>query len=279
MAHLTSNTSAILRPEEVHDLVVQPLTQESVAFQVSTVAQIGSTEYRLPVVTGDPDTSWVAEGAEIPVDDAEFGEVVVTPRNVAGLTVVSNQLAEDSDPAATAVIGDRLVQSLRRKIDTAFFAAATTNGPSGLGAIAPTQVYAGTAFGNLDPFLEAQVAAEKAGAKLTSFVAHPDTVLALARVKKATGSNEPLLQSDAASPSGRVIAGTPLITSPDAPVNVVWGIPKALSFVVLRKDVELAVDSSVFFTSHRTAIKALARVTFAWPHSAAVVKINRTAAP
>lgn len=280
MAQNTTNAASILRPEEVHDLILQPLTQESVALQASTVVQTDSHDYRIPVLTGDPDTSWVAEGAEIPADDADLGEVIVTPKKVAGLTVVSNELAADSSPEATKVIGDRLVQSLRRKVDAAWFADTTVNGPSGLGSIDVTDVYAGADYANLDAFLEAQVAAENLGAKVTAFVAHPNTVLTLAKLKKAAGSNETLLQSDPASPSGRVIGGVPLLSSPDAPdTGLVWAVPKAVTFVVVRKDVEVVVDSSAFFTSDRVAIRAIARIGFGFPHPAALVRVNETAAP
>ncbi|MBO0680336.1 phage major capsid protein [Mycolicibacterium sp. S2-37] len=280
MSQSTINAASILRPEEVHELVIQPLTTESVAFQASTVVQTNSHDYRIPILTGDPDVGWTAEGAEITADDADLGEVVVTPRKVAGITVVSNELAADSSPEATRVIGDRLVQSLRRKIDAAWFGNTTANGPAGLGSIAASNVYAGVSYANLDAFLEAQVAAENLGQKVTAFVTNPNTVLALSKIKKAASSNEALLQPDPSSPSGRVIAGVPLLSSPDAPDNgLVWAVPQAVSFVVVRKDVEVVVDTSAFFTSDRVAIRAVARVGFGFPHEAALVKVNRSAAP
>ena len=62
----TSTAASLLRPEQVNELIVQPLTLASVAMQASTVAQTESTEYRIPVLTGDSDASWVPEAAEIP---------------------------------------------------------------------------------------------------------------------------------------------------------------------------------------------------------------------
>jgi len=280
MSQSTVNAASILRPEEVHALVIQPLTTESVAFAASTVVQTDSNSYRVPILTGDPDVAWVAEGAEINVDDADLGEVVITPKKVAGITVVSSELAADSSPEATKVIGDRLVQNLRRKVDSAWFGNAVANGPSGLGSIAASNVYAGVNYANLDAFTEAQVTAEKLGQKVTAFVTHPNTVLALSKIKKATASNEGLLQPDPSSPSGRVIAGVPLLSSPDAPdTGLVWAVPQAVSFVVVRKDVEVVVDTSAFFTSDRVAIRAVARIGFGFPHPAAMVKVNKAVAP
>ena len=280
MSNLTTNTASLLKPEQVGPLIVEPLTQESVAFQASTLVRTDSHDYRFPRIVGDPDTGWVAEGAELPVDDLDVDEVLVTPKKVAGLTVISNELAADSSPEATQVIGQRLVNSLKRKVDAAWFAATTANGPAGLGSITPTLVYGGAAYANVDAFLEAQAGAEAAGASVSVFVTHPTTALALAKLKKATGSNEPLLQADSTKPAQRLIAGVPLLTSPDAPADgTVWGIPKPLAFVVLRKDVEVVVDSSAFFTSDRVAVRVVMRVGFAFPHEAALVKVLEDVAP
>lgn len=280
MATNTTTAASILRPEQVGPLIVQPLTAASVAMQASTVAQTDSTEFRIPTITGDPDASWVPEGSEIPADDAEFDEELVVPKKVAALSVLSNELIEDSSPEASAVIGQRLVQSLVRKVDSAWFAAATTNGPAGLGSITPSLTYAGAAYANVDAFLEAITAAESVGAQVNTFVTHPETALALAKLKKAAGSNEPLLQRDATVPGGRVVAGVRLLVSPDAPNDgSVFGIPKDRAFVVIRRNVQVAIDSSAFFTSERTAVRVSARIGFGFPHPAAVVKINRTDAP
>ncbi|KUI13386.1 hypothetical protein AU192_24710, partial [Mycobacterium lehmannii] len=185
----------------MHALIIQPLTLESVAMQASTVVRTASHSYRIPLLTGDPDVSWTPESAEIPVDEADFDELEVTPKKCAGLTVVSNELIADSSPEATNVIGQRLVQSLKRKVDSAWFANTTANGPSGLGSIAPSDVYAGAAgFANVDPFLEAIAAAENAGAKVNTFVAHPDVALDLARLKESDTSNRNLLQPDPTQP-------------------------------------------------------------------------------
>jgi hypothetical protein len=58
MSQDTSNASSLLRPESVNSLIIEPLSQESVAFASSTVVNISTTDYRIPVLTGDPDTDW-----------------------------------------------------------------------------------------------------------------------------------------------------------------------------------------------------------------------------
>ncbi|WP_081289248.1 phage major capsid protein [Mycolicibacterium fortuitum] len=83
----SSSGAAILRPEDIQALVIQPLITSSVAMQVSTVVQTGSHSTRFPIVVSDPDSAWVAEGAEIPVSDPDVDELDVIPSGLKGLVV------------------------------------------------------------------------------------------------------------------------------------------------------------------------------------------------
>lgn len=216
----------------------------------------------------------IAEGAEIPATDADFDEVVVRPAKVGGLSIISRELAEDSSPSAQQLVGDGLAEKIARGVDAAFIGNTTTNGPSGLLSIAGVStVDTNGAITNTDPFAEALSKAEVAGAAVTSFVAHPTTVLELSKVKKQTGSNEPLLGYNAAQPTQRQVLGVPLIPSPAVAVGTVWAIPQAKIVIVLRDDVRLDVDRSRYFETDRIGIKATMRVGFAFPHPAAVVRL------
>ena len=54
------------------------------------------------------------------------------PKKLASLTKVNNELANDSSPVATALVGESIACSVSREIDLAFFAEATSKGPAGL---------------------------------------------------------------------------------------------------------------------------------------------------
>ena len=271
--------AAILRPEQVGDLLIQPVSTESVAVQASTLVQTESHSYRIPLVTADPTAAWVAEGAEIAVSDATLAELTVTPTKLAGLTIISRELANDTSPEAAETVGAGLARDLARKLDEAFFGAMTAPAAAGLGSLAsPNAVDAGTAWANTDPFVEATSAAEQLGATLTSFVANPADALALAKLRDETGSNRPLLGVDPTQPTRRVVAGVPLLVSPHVTAGTVWGLPQARVVVVIREPAEIETDSSPFFTSDRVAVRAILRVGFGFPHEAAVVKITLSAA-
>lgn len=277
MALTTSGGASILTPEEVGALVIRPLLEQSVAAQVSTIVQTSSHDFRIPIVAADPTAGWTAEGAEITASDPTITEVVVTPRKLAGLTVISNELAADSSPAALQVVGDGLVRDLKRKVDAAYFGNTTVNGPSGLGSLTTATVDAGDAWTNLDWAEAAKSAAETVHADLTAFVASPATALALAELKELpTGSNKALLGADPTKPTSRVISGLPLYTSPAIADGTVWGIPQQHSMFVLRQDATVVTDTSVYFTSDRVAVRATLRVSFGFTYPGAVVKVALT---
>ena len=278
MVMKTNTASEILTPEQVAELIVRPVMDYSVAVQLSTELHIEAHSLRIPMVTSDPSAAWVAEGAEITPSDMDFDEMTVTPSKVAGLSIISNELADDSSEEAAQMIGDGLARDIARKVDAAYFSNTTSNGPSGLlSLIGVSPVNAGTAWANTDPFAEALSIAEGNNTTLTNFVANPADALAIAKVKKGTGSNEPLLSSDPTSPSRRVLLGVPLLVSSLVAVGTIWGIPKDRSIVVVRKDASVEVDTSPFFTSDRTAIRAVMRVGFGFTQNSAIVKITKSA--
>lgn len=278
MALYTSGAEGILRPEEVGALVVQPVARESVAFQVATVVTTDSHEFRIPVIESDASAFWTAEGADITPSDTGVDEINVLAKKLAALSIISNELANDSSPAAQAVVGESIARDLARKIDAAFFADTTANGPSGLQSLDDIQfIDTDTVpLTNVDAFSEAISKAENVGARVTSFVANATTVLALSKLKKlTTGSNEPLLQPDPTQPTRRQILGVPVYSVPNTVMATgeIWALDSSRVFIVVREGTSLVVDPSRYFESDRLGIRATMRLGFGFPHQQAVVKI------
>ena len=156
-------------------------------------------------------------------------EITVTPKKLAGLVVVTNELAADAHPAALGVVGDGLVRDLRRKIDSAYFGNTVTNGPSGLGSLTTATATNGGTWATLDSFEAAKSATPRhCTHSITAFVAAPATALALSTIKEygTAGRNKPLLQADPTQPVARSICGVPLYVSPAVAADIVWAIPQ-----------------------------------------------------
>ena len=216
----------ILRPEVVAALIVQPLALDSVAATVSTVIQTESHSTRFPVVKQDPTTAWTLESHEIDVSDASVDEINCVPSKLAGLTIISAELGDDSNPAALEVVGAGLVRDLQTRLDAAFFGNTTTNGPSGLESLADVQhADGGSTLENLDVF---------AGAELTNFVMNPADLLTLATAKVANDWQQPLLGIDPSSPARPSAQGVSIQRETGGPRGHHLGCPAAKVFCVLR---------------------------------------------
>lgn len=262
-------------PVDAGPLVVQPTLAASVFAQIATKQVTASHTYRIPIVAVDPVAQWVAEGAEITPSDPTLQELIVTPSKVAGLTIVSTEMANDSDPAIATVIGDGLARDIASRIDQAAFAGLAAPAAQGLTTLSGVQSYVNaSAFGNLDFAAQAQSKLEQVGATCTAFVTSPATALALATVKIGTGYNSPLLGSDPTAATSRSILGVPLYVSRFVAADTLWAIDGSRVWAVMREDATIEADRSVFFTSDRVAVRAVCRVGFAFPHSAAVVKVT-----
>jgi HK97 family phage major capsid protein len=277
----TNDGQNILAPPDVQDLVIQPLIRAAVSTNVSTVVQTESNSTRFPIVVSDATTGWTAEGAEINVDDPDLDELEVTPKKLAGLTLVSNELMADSSPSALDVVGQGLVRDLRTRLDSAFFGNTVANGPNGLESLT-TAGTLGPFADNLDVFAEAISIAENAGVPALdddgnpnmNFVGNPIDVLTLSTLKIATDSAQPLLGPDATAPTRRSVLGVPLWSSPAVTEGTVWLVPKDRVFVVIRMDATVVADSSAAFSSDRTAIRCVLRVGVGFPHEAAIVNVE-----
>lgn len=277
----TTVTPAAFLPDEFGGLLVTTASKMSVAMQTTTVVNTGSTEFRIPIISTEIGASWYGEKDEITVTDPGLAEEVVRPRKVAGLSKISNELANDSNPASAQVIGDSLGRTIATNIDAALYGSATGTGnpPKGLGAFTDAQVTlvaAPAAWANVDPFTEAVYKLDAIGATLTAFVANPADAEALAKLKRETDSNEPLLAPDANSATRRSLAGVPLHTSPAVPVGTIYGYDSSRVFTVLREGASVEVDRSVYFTSDSVGVRGTARVAFGYPQPKAIARIKLT---
>lgn len=271
----SNNAAGILSPEEVGALVVQPVQRASIAMTVATVVTTDRPSFRIPIITSDASAAWTPEGQEIDQSTPAVDEINVVPKKLAALTVISNELAADSSPEASQVVGESIARDLAKKVDAAFFAATTANGPDGIFSVDGREFILSDGYVNFDPFDEAISKAEEVGATITAWITSPATALQLAKVKKlATGSNEQLLQPDPTLATRRQVAGVPLFVSPAVTADHVWGIDRSRTFVVLRNDVDLVVDSSAYFSSDRLGIRATMRMGFGFPHEESIMLIG-----
>lgn len=285
MANNASIASALLRPEQVGDRIIEPLSAASVAMTQTRVVQTDSAEYRIPVVEDDADADWVGENDEIPESEATGRSIKVTPQKVAGLASVSNEAVSDTSPEAHQEIADGLARKIARKVDRALFGRYVTldtdpdyneDRPAGLESIALdrlTHLDADPLAVSLDAFIDADSEAEELGVEITSWITTKNIKRGLRKLKSGSGANSYLLDYE-----GRqlTLLGAPVIASPFVTAGSVWGLPKSRVRTVLRKDVSVAFDKSYRFNRDQTSVRATARLAFGFPSPESIVLIRKS---
>lgn len=233
MTMLHSTTADAFTPEDYGDLVDLAVKASSVTARTATVVTTTKVKINFPLWTADPATGWYNENDTISETDGSTDEVEVTPTKTGGLTPISNELADDSDPAIADLVGKGLANQVTRSLDGAYLANTTAKGPNGLLSLAYTGIETGASIANLDPFVAARFAAKSHGSDLTSWIMSPATAEAVSKLKVASGSNQSLLQF---VEDGLVVAGLPVVISDQVDASTkFWGIPKDHVVLVVRK--------------------------------------------
>lgn len=275
MAVLNSTLENAFTPEDYGKLIDTVVDENSVAFQAATVVNTDKHQIRIPVLVSDPDTGWYAENTEIALTDPETDEVLVVPSKVAGLTQVSNESIEDTDPAVAQMIGQALARDIAKKVDSAFFGGTVTNGPSGLLSLAGVEVVdTGAGWTTLDYVHDAKAQAMANGAALTHIVMAPDVALALSKAKTGTGSNQSLLET---VDDGIRLAGLVALVSPAVAAGNAWAVDNSQVMTVRRLGTTVVQSKDAAFSKDATQIRAVSRVGFGFANPAGVVRLHDAA--
>ncbi|QTI67653.1 phage major capsid protein [Gordonia polyisoprenivorans] len=262
-----------LKPDEVAGLIIEPALSASIFAQAANQISFNSANLRIPRVA-DGSAAWTSEGAEIGVSDATISEVVAPAKAIKALTFLSNELVADGNPNTLELIGNAAARQIAAELDKAAFANTTTNGPVGVESVAGLAYDENTDLTNLDDIQLAVAAIQSNGYNPSVLVTTPEIYAELSILKTGTGSNVPLLQTDATQGVGRNANGlTVLVSAKVTPGTLyVWDTTQVILGV--RQDAELVVSDDAAFSSDRKAIRAVARFAVAFPAPKAVARLS-----
>lgn len=270
MALYAANVPEGVKPDGYHDLILVGLQAESVAAASGVaIANTTNAALHIPRVTGDTTAKWAAEGEDLQVANPTLDEIVSTPKKVGGVIRVSRELAQDSSPAATKLVGDSLTRAIAVALDNAFFtnSGTATKAPVGLPGVTGPLAVSGSAT-SLDAFTEAQVKTLGNRASINAWYMNATTYLRFAGIRQATGSNVGLLESQFQ------INGVPVYITEQLANNVVYGLDTTQTLMVVRDRAAVEVSDQAFFSTDEVAVKVTMRVDFAFPQAKAVAKLT-----
>ena len=271
MAFQHSNVADAWTPADFGELLNKAIQAKSTAFQATTLHTTDKVKVNFPLWVSDPAVNWLAELEEITPTDGATGEVSCTPSKVGGIQTVSNETFDDTDPAIASNVAAAIANQIAHAVDNAFLGdgSGAAKVPDGLLSTTYSTVDTGASITNLDPFVAAIFKAQSIGANVTHWVMDPATAETLSKLKKATGSNEPLLELVA---DGFRLAGIPVLTNAAVDADTfAWGIDSTRTRTVLRKGTE--VKTFEIPRQDAVDIRGISRVGFAFLHPQANVRL------
>ena len=270
MAMQHSSTADSFTPVELGDLVDLAVKAKSIAARSATVFPTDKVKVSFPKWVADPNVAFYNELDEISITDGDTDEVSCIPSKTAGLSLLSNELRDDSNPAVADLLGDGLANKIGRAIDQSYLGNTTVKGPNGLLSIDYTPVSVGASLVNLDAFIAGRYAAVANDSELTSWIVRPAVAEALSKLKtNATDSNQNLI---AFVEDGITIAGLPVLVSDQVDADTVaWGVPSDHVKLVMRKGT--TVERFPAVQQDGTYVRAVSRLGLAFLNEPGVVRL------
>lgn len=242
---------------------------------------------------------WTGQSKAINVSKADFLSVNLTPLKVGAIAVVSNELLEDSSPAAEQLVRDALVEASAQRIDTTLFsttAASAGVSPAGLlnglSAIAATGLDADSVRDGIRALYAPFLTAKNASGLVLAM--NPARAKAIGLMVNALGQSEfPGLGAD-----GGVLLGDKVVTGDNIneahvillkPSDIYkigdGGVTVSVSrdATIEQNDaaagasdtpVDMAAPRVSMFQTESTAIKVVRRINFAKRRTSAVAYVG-----
>jgi HK97 family phage major capsid protein len=290
-----SGTGAAFTPSEFASYFFDLLAAQSVGLRSGfRVVQTDRDSLVVPRNLADQSAAWVAEAGTIGPSDPNADSVTLTPRKLAALTVSSNEVLVDSNPAVLDVVAMQMLRAIALKADLGFYEGSGTPPEiRGLKNVVGIQTVSMGANGaqlvNLDQIADAIGLLETANTEAGAIVMHPRSWRTLIKLKEDTAAtrNKPLLQDSAGSGSQGVqksIYGVPVFLSSQLSITETQGTSGAVCssiyvyapsevVVAIRSEARVELDSSRLFNSDQSELRGITRLDMAVPNAPAVCRI------
>ncbi len=225
-ATTTPAAGGVLTQTQVAALLLQPLQAASVflASGPRIFDTAGGNTLRIPRLAGSTGAAWVAEAAPIPDDDVTFGEMVLLPKNMQSLKVitkVSDELLRQSIVALDSVLQARLVNDVAAALDTELIAGTAIDGTKPLGLLnqVGVQTIAAGAAATFDLLYDmiGKLLSANVDATAARWLMTPG-VFQVLRKTKATGGGY-LMQPDVMEQGAFRLLGYPVTVTPRIPTT------------------------------------------------------------
>lgn len=271
---LTSSAGGeLIATEHRPDQYISALTNASVIRGLGARVLSGLTgNLSIPKETDSPAVGWVAENAALSADDANFGEVTLSPKHVGALTEYSRNMLLQSSPAVEQLLRDMLARNMALAIDKAAINGGGTNEPDGILATSgiQTEAYATSLYATAAEMIALADTANVGGSR--AFLTSNEIRKIVNKAKDANDrpySVADIFHSEAVTFSNQVPTNLGVGTDEHA---LIYG--DFSEFVMgIWSEIDLLVNpyESTAYSKGNVSIRAMASVDFAVRHPAAFV--------
>lgn len=238
----------------------------------------------VPKVTASATVQMVNENTAITESEETFGQILLTPRKLAALVPISNEVLADSNPSIRDIVAADLTRQLGTTLDAQFLtgdgSAPNLRGVRNLTGVTTTYLGANGATPTLNDVADAIGRLENSNADLTRtaiFMA-PRTWNTIRKIVDSQARYQ--LQPDPTSDSRRQLFGVPVHTSSQISITETRGTNSDCSSIAVcdmsrlvvarRKEIELAYSPDYAFHKDQTYVRVVARFDVGVVHTAAV---------
>ena len=115
-----TNRTNLELPGEVSSEIIQKTQEESAVMRLSRKIALPGRGLTIPMITGDPEASWVAETGQKPISNPSLDKKVMTPYKLAVIVPFSDEFARDYKALYDALVA-RIPGALAKKFDGTVF--------------------------------------------------------------------------------------------------------------------------------------------------------------
>jgi HK97 family phage major capsid protein/HK97 family phage prohead protease len=241
-----------------------------------------------PSITADVAPIFYSEGGTITAGDPTFSSITATPRKLAHLIQVSNEVLDDSTPPLQQVLNDHLLTVLGVKLDAMLLegdgSAPNIRGLKNVAGIQTSVAGVNGASATLDMFADGLALLEAVNIPPENIVivTHPRTVAALRKLKASTAGS--YLWGDPTTATPRPIFGEQVFTTSQLSITETQGSSSVTNSAYLfdrtqviwvrRQDPQVVLDRSRLFNSDQSELRATLRGDLIVPNPTAIVRIT-----
>ena len=219
MSGINTNRTAIDLPIEVSNEIIQKTQEQSAIMQLARRINLPGRGLTFPVITGDPEASWVDETNRKPVSNPSLSTKIMQPYKLAVIVPFSDEFARDMASLYDAIV-DRLPGALALKFDATVYGGSAPGSNFDVFATCTAQSISSDAYAGL---LAADIDIAEHGGVTNGFVISPQAkgILLAAR----DDNKRPLFINSVAEGAIPMVLGSRTIVNRSAYVEGSVGTP------------------------------------------------------